>query len=589
MTGPTGLVNFFVLEGSDYVEQLDSLLRAAGPSGPDADAFTRAARALRGSATMARRNGIAALAAAVERIGRALRERVLPWTPAMNDSLTGAVADLRQLVRTALDWTEADEVRAQARTAELLAFAPPSMRAAARTPAVPAGSGTMFVISGATDVASALTAASSRPGKPELLADALRRVRAFRGVAALRDHPAIAAALDPVEKVARAASTHEGAPTSPELAVLSTGARLLRRLAEHARAGEDSDSNSPEALAFAEAVSRHESAHGDADRIVPVSSLYYEDDGPHVVRMAPAPGTTAAERYTLESAATAEHLRRLLADPRQRDATGANVTSSDQALASTAATLVELARSFDHGELADALQRALASPGELDNPAARIALSAADAVAALFTVRGRTVEELTRRVTTLASGRSLGELVAVGYAQIAPAGGESLPTPDSSPAEPHSVVATDPTPPEPEPVPEPEPEPTPTPVPSPLPPPSSLPTPAALPAVAAHDVDSGQGALGSPHPTGRQLHALLASSIEGIERMRTPSGDDMPTAQIGDDIQAEPVPIGSLLYRGRAALGRALELRDEMRQHDGSPSKEQLEELFDLIDLAASA
>src|SRR5690606_8319475 len=120
--------------------------------------------------------------------------------------------------------TEADEVRAQARTAELLAFAPPSMRAAARTPAVPAGSGTMFVISGATDVASALTAASSRPGKPELLADALRRVRAFRGVAALRDHAAIAAALDPIEKVARAASAHEGAPTSSELAVLSTGA-----------------------------------------------------------------------------------------------------------------------------------------------------------------------------------------------------------------------------------------------------------------------------------------------------------------------------------------------------------------------------
>jgi hypothetical protein len=45
------------------------------------------------------------------------------------------------------------------------------------------------------------------------------------------------------------------------------------------------------------------------------------------------------------------------------------------------------------------------------------------------------------------------------------------------------------------------------------------------------------------------------------------------------------VPIESLLYRGRAALDRAVEIRDELR---GAPSSDPtaLEELFDLLELA---
>ena len=47
------------------------------------------------------------------------------------------------------------------------------------------------------------------------------------------------------------------------------------------------------------------------------------------------------------------------------------------------------------------------------------------------------------------------------------------------------------------------------------------------------------------------------------------------------------VPVDTLVYRGRAALGRALELRDEIRRRQEPPSAEQLDELFDLLDLAA--
>ena len=45
------------------------------------------------------------------------------------------------------------------------------------------------------------------------------------------------------------------------------------------------------------------------------------------------------------------------------------------------------------------------------------------------------------------------------------------------------------------------------------------------------------------------------------------------------------VPIETLLYRGKAALARARELRQEMLA-ERTPPRETIEELFDLLDLA---
>ena len=47
-----------------------------------------------------------------------------------------------------------------------------------------------------------------------------------------------------------------------------------------------------------------------------------------------------------------------------------------------------------------------------------------------------------------------------------------------------------------------------------------------------------------------------------------------------------PVPIGQLLYRGRAALERAIEIREQIRTSGAPPSPEALGELYDLLDLA---
>jgi len=46
------------------------------------------------------------------------------------------------------------------------------------------------------------------------------------------------------------------------------------------------------------------------------------------------------------------------------------------------------------------------------------------------------------------------------------------------------------------------------------------------------------------------------------------------------------VPIESLLYRGSAALERAIEIRDELRQSETPADADALDELFDLLELA---
>ncbi|NUR35043.1 MAG: hypothetical protein HOQ30_13615 [Gemmatimonadaceae bacterium] len=47
-----------------------------------------------------------------------------------------------------------------------------------------------------------------------------------------------------------------------------------------------------------------------------------------------------------------------------------------------------------------------------------------------------------------------------------------------------------------------------------------------------------------------------------------------------------PVPIDVLLYRGRAAIERAREIRDTIRRNGGVADADTLGELYDLLDLA---
>lgn len=86
-------------------------------------------------------------------------------------------------------------------------------------------------------------------------------------------------------------------------------------------------------------------------------------------------------------------------------------------------------------------------------------------------------------------------------------------------------------------------------------------------------------------PTGRDLHDMLATGIAGIERL-----DDAPLSEPVAIIDDTVVPIEALLYRGRAALDRALELKASIRSQlkDGVPPREDMDELLDLLELVAT-
>src|SRR5262249_20335389 len=125
MPSSVAVLEYFIVEANEYIDRLDNLVASAGASGPDPDSFGRYARALRGSATMSKQYGIADVAAALERLARGLRSRVVRWDHGVSALVVSSVDDLRILIRTVRSWGADEERRAQARTAELDRVAPP--------------------------------------------------------------------------------------------------------------------------------------------------------------------------------------------------------------------------------------------------------------------------------------------------------------------------------------------------------------------------------------------------------------------------------------------------------------------------------
>src|SRR5215216_5269703 len=102
MSSSAGFLDFFILEASEYVEELDKLLGRGGVTGPrpDVDSVQRLARALRGTATMAKLAPFADVAAAVERIGRGLQAGTVSWDPALAGALIAGIDDLKVLLHS---------------------------------------------------------------------------------------------------------------------------------------------------------------------------------------------------------------------------------------------------------------------------------------------------------------------------------------------------------------------------------------------------------------------------------------------------------------------------------------------------------
>jgi chemotaxis protein histidine kinase CheA len=503
MTAPAGFLEFFILEASEYVEQLDGLLLGAGASGPDSAAFQRTARALRGTATMAKLGPFAEVAAALERVGRVLQDGALRWEPALRGALVAAVDDLKVLLHAVRSWSPAEDSRARARASELAKYLP----GASSTPVAPsAATAAPFLAGEAANIAAGLELLTTRPGDIATAANVLKRVRALRGVAGVSSVGPLADALEATEDAARGLETGSEGMTPQARALLEAAAAYLRTLSSAMRGGVDVNAPSLARDAFNAALDNWSASTSERERVVPIAELFYgegEGENEGVLAAASAPPTSASERFRLELVSQGEHLRQVVAGARQAPDAAA-LSRSQRDLRRALRALQAAAESFGETEVSKLIGQRIEALSQLD---------------------GRALDDLNSVAAALTDATSPGTDLRTRLRQIAEKTATRTPTPPA-------------------------------------------------PTVRA-PLESPRGR------TPGRVAALLDSAVFAIESL---SGQPLAAAvEIPEDAL---VPIGSLLYRGRAALDRALELRDEMRQPDGSANKAALDELFELIDLA---
>jgi hypothetical protein len=503
MTSPTPgtFLDFFVLEASEYVEQLDGvLLKAAGGRAPDAESLQKLARALRGSATMAKVTALADLAGSVEAIGRALKQGTIAFDANLRGVLTSAIDDLKVLIRGVRTWTDDLDQRARARIAEIGGIVQVPVAATAPTPA----SGAAFFASESNNIAAGLELLVTRPDDKVGGLNVLARVRALRGVAGVRDIPALSEVLEAAENAVRPLELGDQKLSPEQVNLLRNAAELLKTIATGVATNNSVTSSTPQYRAFLAALDGMIAQRG-GDRVIPIADLFYNDAGPHIVSVAPNPPTTPAQRFRMEVVSLGEHLHRVIDEARTaRDAIQQEHARGElgRALRAIRAT----AASFGQSAVAQTVEAHLERTGDLTGDALN------------------SISQFAASISPMPAPRTSGQQ-----------GGTPL-----RPTHVKEVTAV-------------------IGKPGPLPTTPSATAPS-LPVV--------------PGPS--SLDATIAT-FESLaeERMAEPA-----------PIEDELVPVDALVYRGRAALDRAVEVRDAIRRAGGAAAPELLEELYDLVELA---
>jgi chemotaxis protein histidine kinase CheA len=589
-------LNFFVLEAGECLEHLDAILAGAGSNGPDAAEFVRYARTLRGAAIMHKLSGMADLAHAVERAGRALKDGTAKWSPALAAGLVAAVDDLKILLHNLRIWGPNEEARSTRRLADLARLVPGAAATGAREPD---GSGGSFLAAEMAEAAAALDALvqPAGAGTEAAIQAALGRVRTLRGFAAIHDVPPVPEALDAAERVVRTLALTHANPSPAQTALFAAAAALLRRTGNDVRVSGRSTTGAPEENRFRDAADALAAAAGDAERIVPIDQLFYADGSPSVITPATRPPTTRAERFRLEVVSLAEHLRALVREA----ATGETGPIPDRIAAELRRALRDVhraAESFGERDIASVLATFMDDMPVFDF----LALHALDELGALLADPAAPARDLAGRMAELARGRTLDSGIAQGLGSAGPPGGAaSRMTARATPQATPQVTA----------------RPS-----APASPPVVRPShPGAAPSAPPRRLSRDRVRT----PTGRALQALLADGIAGISpiadmtliddaylpgppaasvapppagpspvRMRpqpapaAAAPSSAPAVAPVSATGASPVPIEALLYRGESALARARALSDVLRGNS-APAPDALAELYDLLDLSASA
>jgi len=536
---PLGMSDFFALEAGEYLERLDSLLQQSET--PRADEFVRLARALRGSALMANQQATAKAAAGVESLARALREGRRPWDAHTQQLAVRAIDDLKIFVRRAANWSEADSAKAEALAAQLdqLAGRPSAQVRAAEALGLDAGARAFVAREGAA-IASALDRAAqalrANPLAHDPLQHVLRALQGLRGLAALSDLPPLPDLLEGIER-AIAELTRPGFAPPASVGDLFQGAasaiaKSAREVAERGRP----DPEGPEFRSFAALLVQFLESEPD---VVPVTSLYYEDAGPHVVKQG-VPAARPATLGRLELVSHGEHLRQA-ADSLERAPSPTQRELRAHTLAGTFRALAQ------------------AGGGALPERVAQFAAAAREAVSSGVAVR-RAAEfaGVLRRAGDLLTRSSAGdeaalaaELDGLTEALHALGGPGAGPLPSPTPTGPRPAAAT------------------------------------ASPPLAAADeaVPETPDLVGSWAVYQRLTRAGVGpASLEEIVARTAPRA---PSLDTGRPVDSSIVDIRTLLYRGERALQRAQELRAQATHATGDALRALVDEVCDLVALAA--
>ncbi|HEY3285977.1 MAG TPA: hypothetical protein VGJ96_02535 [Gemmatimonadaceae bacterium] len=539
----SGLLDFFTLEASEYVEDLDGLVAAARGGPPDVEAWMRHARALRGSATMAKVGGIAEVATALERVAQAVRLGTLTWNEALRGAVVAAIDDLKLLIRGVRTWSDTETRRAAARARELATFAPASSSVGASAPNASA-----FLATEAAEIARALMAFADNPVGPAAFAATLQRVRGLRGIALLKDVPPLPEVVDALDQTAK---TFElGGAVTPALRALFHAAAVVLADGSIALTRGDRPSTASDALsAFARAAAECGGGAASADEIVPIGTLFLDDGAPGLVSAAPSPPTTAAQRFRLEVVSHAEHLRRLIADA-GRAVDAATRERLAREIGSAARALSRLAVSFSEDPLAAFFEEQRSQASLL----AGAALGTLDHACELLSApHGKSTAEIVRTLRQAAAMPAPAPAVAAAAAAV-----PATPIVDIATLAPDAVEGA-----------------------------ASMGDVVEIASLAptgqASLVSRGTADAGTA-PTGDALAALLSNGLAGLSNLEAE-----PLVTPVDYSSDVVVPIEDLVYRGRDALDRAIELRDVIRQSAGAPDPAVLAELFDLLELAATS
>jgi hypothetical protein len=327
--------------------------------------------------------------------------------------------------------------------------------------------------------------------------------------------------------------------------------------------------------------------------VVPIADLFFQDGGPTILEAASNPPTSPAERFGLEVVSQGEHLRRLVSDARDaRDELARERVR--RGLRQALKALRQAAESFGEQDVADFVASHNDAVVRLDSRA----LDSLEEVATLLAQPGGGSDSLTERLDALRLRRGdtpaarpvVPAAPALSAVPSAPttATASMVPTVTATPMPPAAPIA-------------PTPRPTaPPPRPVTFATPSGMMTPisgapiiatgaAALPSSSApRPTPAGSATVSAAprrNPTPSRGAAALGELLDrGIRTLGT-----LPQTPLSNPVtlaEQPPVPIDVLLYRGRAAIERAREIRDAIRRSGGVADAETLGELYDLLDLA---